>query len=160
MHFCSDTNRHVLGTLLGRYNLTLIDVPDGESIPGSYWGAPEAGLVGTRVYARLDTPLHSVLHEACHVICMDGARRGQLHTDAGGDYHEENAVCFLQLILADGLQGIGREALAVDMDEWGYTFRLGSARSWFEQDAEDARRWLLREGLITEHGTPTWQLRR
>jgi hypothetical protein len=24
------------------------------------------------------------------------------------------------------------------LDAWGYTFRLGSARAWFERDAEDA----------------------
>ena len=24
------------------------------------------------------------------------------------------------------------------MDAWGYTFRLGSARAWFENDADDA----------------------
>ena len=27
------------------------------------------------------------------------------------------------------------------MDAWGYSFRLGSARAWFEHDAEDARQW-------------------
>lgn len=160
MHFCSETNWRGLRTLLGRYGLFLVDVPDGGSIPGSYWGAPEAGLVGLRVHARSDTPLHSVLHEACHMICMDGGRRGQLHTDAGGDYQEENAVCYLQLVLADSLPGIGRQALAADMDAWGYTFRLGSARAWFELDAGDARQWLVREGLINEDGAPTWQLRR
>ncbi len=26
-----------------------------------------------------------------------------------------------------------------DMDEWGYSFRLGSAANWFAEDAEDAR---------------------
>jgi hypothetical protein len=160
MHFCGQTNRHALRVLLGRYGLTLVDIPEGGPIPGSYWGAPEAGLVGSRVHARDDTPLHSVLHEACHAICMDGGRRGKLHTDAGGDYQEENAVCYLQLVLADSLQGIGCEALAADMDEWGYTFRLGSALAWFEQDAEDARCWLVREGLINEDGSPNWQLRR
>jgi len=35
-----------------------------------------------------------------------------------------------------------------DMDAWGYTFRLGSARAWFEHDAEDARAWLVARGLL------------
>ncbi len=28
------------------------------------------------------------------------------------------------------------------MDAWGYSFRLGSTRAWFEGDAQDARAWL------------------
>jgi hypothetical protein len=35
-------------------------------------------------------------------------------------------------------------------DEWGYTFRLGSTRAWFENDAEDALAFLLGRGLV-EH---------
>ena len=35
-----------------------------------------------------------------------------------------------------------------DMDAWGYTFRLGSTRAWFEQDADDARQWLAERGLL------------
>jgi hypothetical protein len=46
-----------------------------------------------------------------------------------------------------------------DMDTWGYSFRLGSAQSWFEQDAEDARIWLLQHALIKTDNTPSWQLR-
>jgi len=34
------------------------------------------------------------------------------------------------------------------MDEWGYTFRLGSARAWFENDAEDARAFLVQKNLL------------
>ena len=34
-----------------------------------------------------------------------------------------------------------------DMDDWGYSFRLGSTEAWFEADAEDARAWLDRAGL-------------
>jgi hypothetical protein len=34
------------------------------------------------------------------------------------------------------------------MDAWGYSFRLGSARAWFEQDAEDARAFLEARGLL------------
>jgi hypothetical protein len=45
------------------------------------------------------------------------------------------------------------------MDEWGYSFRLGSTRAWFENDAEDARLWLLNEGVIDTGGRPTGSCR-
>ncbi|MEX0708192.1 MAG: hypothetical protein WD078_09535, partial [Woeseia sp.] len=79
--------------------------------------------------------------------------------DAGGDDAEECAVCYLQLILAAQLPGVGRARLMRDMDTWGYSFRLGSTRRWIEDDASDARDWLLARGLITEAGSSTWQLR-
>jgi hypothetical protein len=41
------------------------------------------------------------------------------------------------------------------MDAWGYTFRLGSAQAWFEQDADDARCWLLAHRIIDEAGRIT-----
>ncbi len=134
--------------LLGRYGLELTRVPDGESIPGSYWGESEAGLIGHRLYARADTPIHSVLHEACHYACMDDARRAVLHTDAGGEDLEEMAVCYLQILLADCVPGFGRERALADMDRWGYSFRLGSAAAWFRQDAGDAHGWLAAAGLV------------
>jgi hypothetical protein len=102
--------------------------------------------------------VHSVLHEAAHVICMDAARRARLDTDAGGDYAEENAVCYLQIVLAAYI-GLTGTQLCTDMDTWGYTFRLGSAHAWFTQDAGEAREWLERHGLFTAAGEPTWQLR-
>jgi hypothetical protein len=46
-----------------------------------------------------------------------------------------------------------------DMDRWGYSFRLGTARVWFEQDAADARAWLQRRGLIDERRQPTGAVR-
>jgi hypothetical protein len=147
-----------LAALLARYELTLAHVTDDAPITGSFWGESEAGVVGKVIYARHDTPVHSVLHEACHVICMDAARRAELHTDAGGDYAEEDAVCFLQIVLA-GYIGLPEEAICADMDDWGYTFRLGSAQAWYRQDAEDARVWLLRHGLLQQSGMPTWKLR-
>ena len=78
---------------------------------------------------------------------MDAARRAGLHTDAGGDDVEECAVCYLQILLADRLPGVGRARLMRDMDAWGYSFRLGSTAAWFEHDAEDARAWLRERGL-------------
>jgi hypothetical protein len=141
-----------LHALLRGYGLRLELLAEGAAIPGSYWGEPEAGLVGDVLYLRPDTPVHSALHEGCHYICMDEARRAGLHTDAGGTDTEENAVCYLQALLADRLPGYDRLRLFADMDAWGYHFRLGSARAWFEQDAEDAQDWLLRRGLIRLDG--------
>jgi len=45
-------------------------------------GEREAGLIGAKIFARLDTPLHSVLHESAHFICMTPERRAGLDTDA------------------------------------------------------------------------------
>ncbi|MDA3934168.1 MAG: hypothetical protein PF630_07580 [Gammaproteobacteria bacterium] len=137
-----------LATLLARYGLQIEPVASGQNIPGSYWGDSEAGLIGNRLLLRADTPLHSALHEACHYICMDEQRRAALHTDAAGDYDEENAVCYLQILLADQLPGCSRAQMFADMDNWGYSFRLGSAQAWFEQDADDARAWLHRCELV------------
>lgn len=149
----------VLAGLLDRYGLTPVEVAPAAAIPGSFWGESEAGLIDNRLYVRPDTPVHSALHEACHYVCMDRVRRAGLHTDAGGDYAEEDAVCYLQVLLAGRLPGVGRDRLLADMDAWGYSFRLGSARRWFEADAEDALAWLQRERLVNEHGEPTWRLR-
>ena len=148
-----------LALLLQAYGLELCLVAPEQVIPGSFWGEREAGLIGSRIYARLDTPVHSVLHEGAHFICMTPERRAGLDRDAGGDDAEESAVCYLQIVLADSLPNVGRERLCRDMDEWGYSFRLGSAAAWFAEDAEDARQWLLRHRLIDEHGRLTYALR-
>ena len=134
--------------LLATYQLELVPVASGQAIPGSYWGAPEAGLIGSKVYARGDTPVHSLLHEACHLIVLPPERRAQVDTDATDSIEEEDAACYLQILLAERLPGVGRERLMADMDTWGYSFRLGSARAWFEQDAENARDWLRQRGLL------------
>jgi len=148
-----------LALLLHRYGLDLALVAPEEEIPASYWGDTEAGLRGDRLYARLDTPVHSVLHEASHYLCMTPERRSGLDRDAGGDDLEESAVCYLQILLAGELRDVGRDRLIADMDAWGYSFRLGSTRTWFEQDAEDARQWLERHGLIDSAARPTGKLR-
>lgn len=143
------------GRLFAGFGLELVLVPDGAAIPGTYWGEPEAGLSGSRLYARADTPVHSLLHEAAHFICMPPARRATLHRDAGGDVAEEDAVCYLQVLLADDISGPGwnRERLFADMDAWGYSFRLGSARRWFMEDAEEAREWLRQRGVTDAGGS-------
>ncbi len=149
-----------LQAMLRCYGLSVRWLEAGESIPGSFWGDSEAGLIADVLNLRQDTPLHSALHEACHYVCMDADRRAGLHTDAGGDYDEENAVCYLQILLADELPAAGGARLMEDMDRWGYSFRLGSARTWFEQDATDARAWLLSHGVINAVGRPSFRLRR
>ncbi|WP_374319444.1 hypothetical protein [Pseudoxanthomonas kaohsiungensis] len=135
-------------SLLSRHGLTLEPVADGDPIPGSYWGEPEAGIISTTVFARGDTPVHSMLHEACHLIVLPPERRAAVHTDATDSVAEEDATCYLQIVLADSLPGVGRARLMADMDAWGYTYRLGSTRAWFEQDADDARQWLVERGLL------------
>jgi hypothetical protein len=152
-------DRLALQVLLDRYGLSMQLVAVGEVIPGSYWGEREAGLMGSKIFARLDTPVHSVLHEGAHFICMTPERRAGLDTNAGGDHAEENAVCYLQIILAQYLPNVGRERMCRDMDEWGYTFRLGSAALWFDQDAEDARAWLIRHGVLDSQNCPTYACR-
>ena len=134
--------------LLAEYGLQLVRVDDGEPIPGSYWGETEAGIIGSTVYARADTPIHSLLHEAGHLIVLPPERRAQVHTDATDSIAEEDAVCVLQGALGDALPGVGRDRVYADMDRWGYTFRLGSARAYAEHDAEQAWAWLQARQLV------------
>lgn len=130
--------------LLAHYGLRFELIADGAPIPGSFWGEREAGLIGNTVHARRDTPVHSLLHEACHLIVLPPERRAAIHTDASDSQFEEDATCYLQLLLADALPGFGIERAFADMDAWGYTFRLGSAKAWFEHDADDAADFLQR----------------
>lgn len=149
-----------IDALLSAYGARLERVPAGSAIPGSYWGDAEAGLIGDAVYVRADTPAHSFLHELCHYICMDDARRASLATDAGGTDDEECGVCYLQVLLAERLTGFGAERCLADMDAWGYSFREGSAGAWFDGDGVYAREWLLVHGLIDAAGQPTLVPRR
>ncbi len=144
----ADTGFTAAAALLTRHGLQLEHVADGDAIPGSYWGEPEAGVIGNHVYARADTPVHSLLHEACHLIVLPPARRAAVHTDATDSVAEEDAACYLQILLADELPGVGRARLMADMDAWGYSFRLGSTRAWFDRDAADARAWLAQRQLL------------
>lgn len=149
-----------LSQLLQSYGLQIEMLPEGVTIPGSYWGEREAGLISNVLYLRSDTPVHSALHEASHFICMDEQRRSTLHTDANGDDVEEVGVCYLQALLAQLLLGYSQKQLFLDMDAWGYNFVLGSAQAWFERDAEDGRAWLLQHGLIDQNDNPLGQARR
>ena len=145
--------------LLARFDLQLLRCADHTPIPGSYWGDDEAGLKANRLYARADTPLHSILHEACHYICVSPERRHGLDTNAGSDDPEENAVCYLQVLLAGHLISMGRARMFTDMDAWGYSFRLGSSEAWFEADADDALQWLQSHAIVDQQGQLCWQLR-
>lgn len=159
MRCVSNTPYTDLTALLHRYQLRLVQVAANADIPHSFWGAPEAGRLRSTLYARADTPIHSILHEACHYICMPSRQRGQPHIDAKGSTAEENASCYLQIILADYIPNLNRHILMYDMDCWGYSFRLGSAARWFFADSEQTHRWLIDRNILTHDGTPSWKLR-
>ncbi len=153
----ADFDPQRLAAFLRRYGLRMNLVPCADRIPGSYWGDREAGLIGDDIFVRLDTPAHSLLHESAHFVCMTAQRRARLDTDAGGDEAEENAVCYLQILCAGEWADFGRDRMCRDMDEWGYTFRLGSAAEWFARDAADAQQWLLRRAIIDMHDRLTYR---
>jgi hypothetical protein len=159
MLLVSDLTFDTVSELLENYGLSIALIADEQAINGSYWGEPEAGIMGDRVFVRGDTPVHSLLHETCHIVCMTPERRRLLDGDAGSDDLEECAVCYLQIVLADELPGAGKERLMQDMNDWGYSFRLGSTRRWFDEDAEHAQAWLRTEGLLQADNRPTLQLR-
>jgi hypothetical protein len=154
----AESDPTAVAALLAKYGLDLRLVEPGADIPGSYWGESEAGLQGSTLLARLDTPLHSILHEAAHFICMSPERRVGLDRDAGGDELEEQGVCYLQVLLAGLIRGFGHAGAWRDMDAWGYSFRLGGTRAWFEQDADQARAWLEARGIIDAAGGLTGSL--
>ncbi len=155
----SDCEFKSIQDLLHKYSLKLQLISDTISIPGSYWGDSEAGLISNTIYVRNDTPIHSLLHETCHYICMDNERRTTIDTNAEGDYDEENGVCYLQILLAANIPEMGQSRMLQDMDTWGYTFRLGSAEAWFNNDADDALAWLKNYKVLDCSGTPSYDLR-
>ncbi len=144
----ADIDDPAVAALLASYGIALARVADGAAIPGSYWGEPEAGIIGSTVHARGDTPVHSLLHEAAHLIVLPHERRAGVHTDATDSVEEEDAVLVLQVLLADALPGVGADRVLADMDAWGYTFRLGSAAAYFRNDADTAWAWLQARGLV------------
>src|SRR5690606_35293918 len=95
--------------LLASHALELVVVSDGAPSPGSYWGEPEAGIIGSTVSVRPYTPVHSLLHEACHLIVLPPRRRAAVHSDATDSVDEENAVLVLQVLLSEQLPGVGRD---------------------------------------------------
>ena len=155
----AELDRHEIHALVTAYGARLVELPPGDPIPGSYWGESEAGLVGDALYVRADTPAHSLLHELSHYVCMSRERRAALAMDAGGDDDEECAVCYLQVLLAERFRGFGAERCIRDMDAWGYNFREGSARAWFQGDGIHARAWLHAHALIDSEQRPLLTLR-
>ncbi|MEL7311041.1 MAG: hypothetical protein AAFN07_06000 [Pseudomonadota bacterium] len=129
-------------TVFREFALVLIVHPDDASLPASYWGDSEAGVTGRSIHVRGNTPIHSLLHEACHVVCTTAA---EFVRDAGGCDDEESAVCAMQLLLAEVLPGVGAERMARDMDDWGYSFREGSAWQFRSGDGRHALDWLADE---------------
>jgi len=156
---CGEVKLANLQVLLDPYGLSIKLVAVDNDIPGSFWQPPEASLINNNLFVRDDTPMHSALHEACHYICMNAERRNALDTNAGGNYEEENGVCYLQILFSHELPEMGVDRMFSDMDTWGYTFRLGSGKAWFEHDANDARQWLLQHAIINKLSRPTWNLR-
>ncbi len=98
-----DIASHSVVDLLNRFGLAAEWLDQEADIKGSFWGAPEAGIIGTCVYFRPDTPVHSFLHEASHIICMNPENRGKHTGNAGSDDLEESAVCYLQILLCESL---------------------------------------------------------
>ncbi|MFT5218680.1 MAG: hypothetical protein ACI9LO_000273 [Planctomycetota bacterium] len=145
--------------LLGRFGLQLSICQKNQPIAGSFWGDDEAGLIGDRLFARPDTPIHSILHETSHYICMDPPRRDKLNTHAHSNNEEENAVCYLQILLADQLKSVSRGRIIADMDNWGYSFRLGSTQAWFDAEGEGAGIWLIAHQIIENALSPHFKLR-
>ncbi|MDO9452109.1 MAG: hypothetical protein Q7J29_04550 [Stagnimonas sp.] len=145
---CAALPSQALQALLQPLGLQIHAVAAETEIPGSYWGDSEAGLIGNGLYLRADTPVHSALHEACHWLLADATRRSTLHTNAGGTDTEENAVCYLQCLLAERLEGYSQTRCFADMDAWGYSFILGSAAAWFAHDSDDAQSLLRARGWL------------
>jgi len=156
---CNEIELAELSSLLGKFSIQVHLIEDSEKIPGSWFGDPEAGIINNNLYIRNDTPVHSALHESCHYICMSPNRRRNLHTNAGGDYDEENGVCYLSILLSEYLKSFGQVRMLNDMDEWGYTFRLGSSKAWFEGDATDAFDWLVKHKIIDTKKNILWNIR-
>ena len=85
--------------LLARYGLRFERVADGAPIPGSFWGESEAGLISSTVFARDDTPLHSLLHEACHLIVIPPEMSWRGDRKASGLVFDENVKCCMPLLV-------------------------------------------------------------
>ena len=148
-----DLPTECVARLLAPLGLRLEMVAIAAPIPHSFWGESEAGIGTEQIWARADTPLHSLLHETSHWLCATRLGRKPAAGDAGSDDAEECAVCYLQVLLAGGLPPpVSRARLFADMDRWGYSFREGSAARWFEGDGEDAREWLVVHGIVNDCG--------
>ncbi len=126
--------------LLTAFGLSLAGVAPGASIPGSYWGDSEAGLVGDRLFARADTPVHSLLHELGHYVCMDPtAARCARHRCGRRRRRGSGRVLPAGVARRRACEASAASAASRDMDTWGYSFREGSARAWLAGDGVPRR---------------------
>lgn len=64
-----------------------------------------------------------------------------------------------KVLLVCDVQGVGCARLMLDMDAWGYSFRLGNTLEWLQNDAADAKKFLINHALLQEAGSPTFRLR-
>ncbi len=159
MVYYKDLKADSINAVLKRYGLEINCLNFDREIPHSFWGAPEAGRLKNTLFVRGDTPIHSILHESSHYVCMPKDQRENDEVDAQGTAAEENATCYLQILLADYIQGYCRQQAFNDMDLWGYSFRLGSAFNWFTDDAEEVKYWLKQHDIINAQREITWNLR-
>ena len=80
---------------------------------------------------------------------MTPERRVGLDRDAGGDDPEENAVCYLQILLADELPGVGPRRDSARTWTRGATASAWAARApGSKAMRDDARIWLAGSGVI------------
>ncbi|MEM7019699.1 MAG: hypothetical protein AAF512_20470 [Pseudomonadota bacterium] len=154
-----NTSTEAIRPVLDKYQLKLNIIHENSAIPHSFWGSPEAGRFKSQLYARKDTPLHSILHESAHYVCMTKEQRLCPEIDAGGSALIEDACCFLQILWSDYVENFSRHVHLDDMNQWGYSFRLGSSSRWFYADAGDAREWLIQQNIINPQNEPTWEMR-
>jgi len=92
-------DRLPLEVMLDRYGLAFVLAAPEEVIPGSYWGEREAGLMGSRSSpGSTRRCIRCCTGRAISSACRPSGRAG-LDTDAGGDDAEENAVCYLQILI-------------------------------------------------------------
>src|SRR5690625_8003398 len=77
--------------LLQRYGLNLQTVAEGQPIPGTFWGEPEAGIIGGTVAARPDTAGQSLPHEAGHPPARTPVRRPHIPTGPRRDQPNHHA---------------------------------------------------------------------
>ncbi|MDB2544126.1 hypothetical protein N9X63_03545 [Woeseiaceae bacterium] len=57
-----DFENKELNNLINKYHFKLKILADHETIPASFWGDPEAGLIGKTIFVKKITPLHSFFH--------------------------------------------------------------------------------------------------
>ena len=136
-----------VAALLARYGLAARARRRRRADPRQLLGRTRSRPDRPRVHARDDTPVHSLLHEAAHLIVLppERARRAYRRHRFGRGRRRR-----LRAAVAARRRPARRRprALMADMDAWGYTFRLGSARAYFERDAEDAGPGCSARGLV------------